>query len=87
MRIWFKEFKDTHLVRDTVIEDYSDKTRTAKVFSALEQACQKFDLGVPMWLEVNIHDFQLRAKARFFQDSFIETIDFDYLEIHVIEED
>ena len=27
------------------------------------------------------------AKARFYQDSFIEQIDFDFLEIQVIEED
>ena len=87
MRIWVKEFKDNHLLKDTVIEDYSDSSRTKKVFDALEKACKDFDLSVPIWLELNISDFKRRAKTRFTQDSFIEIIEFDYLEFHVIEED
>jgi hypothetical protein len=47
----------------------------------------EFDLGKPIWLESNIREFQRHAKTRFHQDSFIEEIDFDYLEFHVIEED
>ncbi len=35
---------------------------------------------------MNIKDFQKHAKARFNQDNFIEVLDFDYLEIQVIEE-
>lgn len=87
MRIWVKIYKDTRLLQDVTIEDESDDTRTKKVFRALEEACKKFDLAVPMWLETNIDDFQRRAKTRFTQDSFIETVEFDYMEFHVIEED
>ena len=32
-------------------------------------------------------DFKRHGKVRFTQDNFVESIDFDYLEIHVIEED
>ena len=32
-------------------------------------------------------DIKKHGKARFYQDNFIEQIDFDYLEIQVIEED
>ena len=39
------------------------------------------------WLPSNISDFKRHAKTRFTQDSFIEAIDFDYLEIQIIEED
>ena len=49
--------------------------------------CYEFDLGKPIWLEGTIADFKRSAKARFYQDSFMEIIEFDYLEIHVIEED
>ena len=45
------------------------------------------DLGNPIWLDTTIREFQKTDKARFRQDSFIEQIDFDYLEIQVIEED
>ena len=43
-------------------------------------------LKKPMWLESTIQDFKYHDKARFTQDNFIETVDFDYLEIQVIEE-
>lgn len=72
---------------DTVICDDSDDTRTHKVFRGLREICLQFDLGEPIWLDSNIRDFKRHAKTRFNQDSFIEQIDFDFLEIHVIEED
>lgn len=87
-RLWAKEFKDNHLIRDMVVcNDDSSINRTKKVFAALDQVCHSFDLQVPIWLDVNINDFRRHSKARFTQDSFVEAIDFDYLEIHVIEED
>lgn len=87
MRIWFKIFQNNHLLQDTTIEDYSNETRTHKVFHALEECCYEFNLSQPIWLDSTIKDFKRHAKARFTQDAFVETVDFDYLEIHVIEED
>ena len=77
MRIWFKVYKDTHLIKDTVIEDNTDVNRTKKVFDAIEKACNEFDLANPIWLDSLIRDFKQHARVRFRQDSFIESIDFD----------
>ena len=44
-------------------------------------------LGNPIWLDTTVRDFKKHSKTRFYQDNFIEQIDFDYLEIQVIEED
>ena len=86
-RLWGKIFKDNRMVRDTVIEngDYS-MSRTEMIFAALEDICYEFDLGKPIWLDATIQDFKRHDKARFSKDNFIETIEFDYLEIQVIEE-
>ena len=86
-RLWAKLFQDNHMLKDTVICDSTEDTRTHKVFNALDEICQEFDLGKPIWLESNIREFQRHAKVRFYKDSFIEQIDFDFLEIQVIEED
>lgn len=86
-RLWAKIIKDNHLLRDTVIVNDSADTRTHKVFAAIDDICREFDLGKPIWLDATIADFKRHAKTRFTQDNFIESIDFDYLEIHVIEED
>ena len=87
MRIWAKEILDNRLIKDMVVTDNSDETRTHKVFNALDEVCHAFDLGKPIWLDSNITDFQVHSKTRFTKDSFIEEIPFDYLEFHVIEED
>ena len=86
-RMWGKLWKDNHLLKDYVAEnsDYS-MSRTAMVFQAVEEICQEFDLSQPIWRDSNIKEFQRHARTRFRKDSFIEAIEFDYLEIHVIEE-
>jgi hypothetical protein len=87
MRIWFKIWKDTHLLQTETIEDDSDDTRTHKIFRALEEACLRFDLAKPIWLDANVAEFKRHAKTRFGRDNFVEEIDFDYLELQVLEED
>lgn len=87
-RLWGKIFKDTHLLRDIVISNDDDTlNRTKKIFNAIDDICYKFDLSKPIWLDSNINEFKAHSKTRFGQDNFIEQLDFDYLEIHVIEED
>ena len=87
-RMWGKIFRENRLLQDTVICNKDPNlNRTRKVFSALEEICRQFDLENPIWLDSTIEEFKRHDKARFYQDSFIESIDFDYLEIQVIEED
>ena len=85
-RLWAKEFKDNHMIRDLVIAKDTDDTRTHKIFQALEEICYDFDLSKPIWLDSTIEDFKRHDKTRFYQDNFVDSIDFDYLEIEVIEE-
>ena len=75
------------MLQDTCIEDGSNDTRSHKVFRALDQVCLQFDLSAPIWLDKTVNEFKRHRKARFTQDNFIDTIEFDYLEIQVIEED
>jgi len=87
MKIWGKLFKDNHLLKDITVEDYSDETRTHKVYNALDKICMEFDLQRPIWLESNIKEFKRVAKTRFRKEAFIEEVSFDYLEFQIIEED
>ena len=87
MRIWFKMFADARLVKSETVEDFSEESRIHKIFAAVEKVCYSFDLGKPIWLDSNVKEFQRRAVTRFTQDNFVEEIEFDFLEIHVLEED
>ncbi len=86
-RMWGKLIQNNKVLKDTVIplSDYT-MTRTQMVFEALDKICYAFDLSKPIWLDANISEFQKHSKTRFKQDHFIETIEFDYLEIQIIEE-
>lgn len=87
-RLWAKIFKDNRMQRDLVIcNDDNTLNRTKKIFAAVDEICYQFDLSKPIWLDATISDFKKHDKTRFTQDNFIESIDFDYLEIHIIEED
>ena len=87
VRVWFRQFKDNRMLRDITVSDYDSDTRTRKAVRALESACSEMDLSVPIWLDINIQDFKRNAKCRFYQDSFIDPVEFDYLEMQIIEED
>lgn len=86
-RLWGKIFKENRMLKDTVIynPDYN-MSRTAMIFDAMEKICDEFDLGHPIWLSSTVDGFKRHDKVRFTQDNFIEVIDFDYLEIQVLEE-
>jgi len=87
-RLWAKIFKDNRLIKDMVVcNDSTELRRTQKIFMAIDEICYAFDLAKPIWLDSTIRDFKKHDKTRFTKDNFIEAIDFDYLEIQVIEED
>ena len=85
-RLWGKEFKDNRMLRDIVICDETEEPRTHKIFHARDEICYAFDLSKPIWLDSTIEEFKRHAKTRFYQDNFVDSIDFDYLEIQIIEE-
>ena len=86
-RVWGKLFKDNRMIKDLTVCDDSQDTRTHKVLHALDEMCYAFDLSKPIWLDSNVREFQRHAKTRFRQDSFVDEVDFDFLEFQVIEED
>lgn len=87
-RIWGKIMFENRLIKDTVVcIDDPSLSRTKKVYKALEEMCYEFDLAKPVWLKKNQEDFILHARTQFTADNFVETIDFDYLDFQVIEEE
>ncbi|MEG1741940.1 MAG: hypothetical protein RR056_05625 [Acetivibrio sp.] len=87
-RLWAKIWNNTHLIKDMVVcNDDKKMSRTEKVFQSLDQVCYAFDLSKPIWLDSTVTAFKRHDKTRFTKDNFIDSIDFDYLEIHIIEED
>lgn len=87
-RLWGKIMHKNKFKMDHVFElDNPTLSREVKLKEGLEDLCYRFDIQIPMWFADNEKDFAKFGKAQFFNDHFIETIDFDYFEIEVIEDD
>ena len=87
-RLWAKIIDAGKIVKNMTIENSdSALNRTKKIFHAIDEACYAYDLSKPLWLDKNISEFKKSSKTRFTKDNFVDEIDFDYLEIEVIEED
>ena len=84
-RLWGRMIKNGRLLRDMTVTR-EDDTRTHRIMGGLSDICSAWNLAVPMWLESNIKDFKRTNKVRFTRDNFVETIEFDYLEIRILEE-
>ena len=87
MRFWARLFKENRMTEDAVITVEGDDTRTHKVFEAIEKISYDLDICRPIWLDSNINDFRRYSKVRFYKDSFIEAVPFDYMEFSVLDED
>ena len=87
-RLWAKIITSGKIVKNMTIENSdSSLNRTKKIFHAIDEACYAYDLSKPLWLDKNISEFKKSSKTRFTKDNFVDEIDFDFLEIEVIEKD
>ena len=87
-RLWAKIIDAGKIVKNMTIENSdSSLNRTKKIFHAIDEACYAYDLSKPLWLDKNISEFKKNSKTRFTKDNFVDEIDFDFLEVEVIEED
>ena len=87
-RLWAKIYTAGNLVENMTIENPElSLNRTKKIFNAVDSVCYAYDLSKPIWLDKNVKEFQKNSKTRFTKDNFVDEIDFDFLEIEVIEED
>lgn len=85
-RLWGKIYKNNDIIADHVYEQTSsDSTLEEMTKKGVEFLCDYFDLQKPMWFSNNKNDYNQIGKTQFADDHFIETIDFDYLEIEIIE--
>ena len=76
------------MVKNMTIENSdSPLNRTKKIFNSIDEICYAYDLSKPIWLDKNIREFKKNSRTRFTKDNFVDEIEFDSMDIEVIEED
>ena len=77
MRYWGKIKIEDRIIKDTALEE--------KDFpSALSAVCDAFDLSKPIICAKHHAEIKSFSRTVFFPDDFVESVDFDTLEIEVI---
>lgn len=77
MRYWGKIKIEDRMKRDTV-------TEATDFVSALSAVCDAFDLSKPIICAKHHAEIKSFSRTVFFPDDFVESVDFDTLEIEVI---
>lgn len=54
---------------------------------ALNEACSQLDLPKPLWLPKNQRDWDSFGQTRFMPDAFLESVEFERMEIEFIDPD
>jgi len=85
-RLCGKIIKNNRIICDQVFEvNSSDLSLQDKINKGLESLCYHFDIQTPLWFNDHDKDFARIGKTRFTDHHFVEDLDFDYLEIEIIE--
>ena len=86
-RLWAKIMVSGKMVKNMTIENSdSSLNRTKKIFNSIDEICYAYDLSKPIWLDKNIREFKKNSRTRFTKDNFVDEIEFDSMDIEVIEE-
>lgn len=80
-RLWGKMWKDNHMLKDLVIDDDSEDTRTHKIFHALQKSAMILTWRTQFGWKVIFLISNAIQRPDFARTVFIEHIEFDYLEI------
>lgn len=85
-RVWGIVRKRNKIIKDMVVEDSrTDVSESEQLHHCIEQLCYEFDLQQPIWLPKNQREYEDYRRVVLNQDNFIEAIDFDTLEIEVLD--
>ena len=80
--LWVRTIRRHRMDKQLVIPcDRIDPT------DALVEACHQLDISVPLWLDKNSREWDEFAQTRFLPDAFMDSVDFDRLEIEFLPDD
>ncbi|KMT20869.1 hypothetical protein [Clostridium cylindrosporum] len=87
MRLWGKIIKNNKIIfQHESNYAYDDLEYQDQLKYCIEVICKELDIQKPYWLNSNLKEYNKYKKTSFTQDNFIEEIEFDKLEIEVLDE-
>jgi len=85
-KLWAKKIKSNKIINSIVVKNKEDISLEEKRDKCLKEICKKLDLSVPIWLKKHELEFSQFKYVIFYSQDFIDEIDFDKLEIELIDD-
>ena len=86
-KLWARKIKKNHIIDSITVKNKEQITSLEKREKCLKEICQKLDLSVPVWLKKHDAEFSEFKYVTFYPQDFIDEVDFDKLEIELLDDD
>ena len=86
IKLWGKIITNNKITNQHVVIIDEDIEYQEELKKCILDICYNFDIQKPYWLKKNLEEYNKIKKTSFTQDNFIEEINYDKLEIEVLEE-
>lgn len=85
MKVWAKTILEEKITRD-IIYEYSSIENEEEFIFTLQEICGQMDIPTPVATNVNFVHYVMFNNTRFKERDFVESIDFDFLELEAVPE-
>ena len=86
-KLWAKKISKDHIINSIVVKNKEDISMLEKRDKCLKEICLKLDISVPSWLKKHDLEFSQFKYVTFYPQDFIDEVDFDKLEVELIDDD
>ena len=83
MKVWAKTIVEEKITRDLLYE-YSSISNEDEFVAVLQEVCGQMDIPTPVATCVNFNHFVMFNNTRFKPRDFVESIDFDVLDLEAV---
>ena len=85
-KLWAKKIKSNKIVNSIVVKNKEDISFDKKRDKVFKEICVRMDVSVPIWLRKHDLEFSQFKYVTFFPQDFVDEVDFDKLEIELIDD-
>ncbi len=85
-RLWAKAIKNNKIINSVDVGNNENITQEQKLKKCLSEIFYKLDISAPVWIQKHDKEFSEFKKIIFFKDDFVDEVNFDKLEIDLIDD-
>ena len=85
MKVWAKTIVEEKITRD-VLYEYGSVSNEDEFVAMLQEICGEMDIPTPVATRVNLNHFVMFNNTRFKPRDFVESVDFDMLDLEAVPE-